>query len=74
MFIDHDVIPNTNIGKIFSFFSKNFSTASTLFISTESLQKKSTTVEYTTAKKVKGILIEMINWLNKNYNTSNYSG
>lgn len=74
LFIDHNLILNSNIGKIFSFFSSNFSTPSSSFISTDSLQKKSTTVEFSTARKVKGILIEMINWINKNYNTSNYSG
>lgn len=73
LFLEMNLLPKEHIGKTFTFFSKNFKTSHAVFISAESLQKKSTTVEFATATKVKGILISMVNWLNKNYNTSNYS-
>ena len=73
LLLEMNLLPKDNIGKTFSFFSKKFQTPNTIFISAESLQKKSSTVEFATATKVKGILISMINWINTNYNTSSYS-
>lgn len=61
-----------NIGEAFSFFATHFYTPQTMFISAESLRKKSTEVEFNTAQKLKAHLIGMLNWLNENYNLSNY--
>ncbi len=58
------------VSRTFEFFSKNFSTSRTIIISPESLQKKSLDVEYSTAKKMKAHLIQMINHLNQHHNTS----
>ncbi len=58
------------VSKTFEFFSKNFSTSRAMIISAESLQKKSLDVEYSTAKKMKAHLIQMINHLNQHHNTS----
>jgi hypothetical protein len=58
------------VARTFEFFSKNFSTSRTLIISPESLQKKSLDVEYSTAKKMKAHLIQMVNHLNQHHNTS----
>lgn len=63
-----------NIGEAFSFFATHFYTPQTMFISAESLRKKSTEVEFNTAQKLKAQLIGMLNWLNENYNLSNYKG
>jgi hypothetical protein len=62
-----------HIGELFTFFAKHFYTPHTYHMSPESLQKKSTDVEFSTAKKMKGHLISMINWLNTHYNLSNYN-
>lgn len=72
LFMEQGIIPKEEIGKTFSYYAKHFRTPSTPFISAESLQKKSTDVEFATAKKIKTHLIGMVNWLNENYNTSNY--
>jgi len=65
--IESGLLPKENLGQIFNFFAANYSTKQTLFISPESLQKKSTDVEHQTAQKMKGHLIGMVNWLNVNY-------
>jgi hypothetical protein len=61
-----------NIGGLFNFFAEHFYTSKTKFISGDSLRKKSTEVEFTTAQKLKSQLIAMLNWLNENHNLSNY--
>ncbi len=61
-----------NIGELFNFFAEHFYTSKTKFISGDSLRKKSTEVEFSTAQKLKSQLIAMLNWLNENHNLSNY--
>ena len=61
-----------NIGGLFNFFAEHFYTSKTKFISGDSLRKKSTEVEFSTAQKLKSQLIAMLNWLNENHNLSNY--
>ncbi len=71
--IEKGILANEHIGELFAFFARNFYTPNTEFISAESLQKKSTDVEHATARKLKALLISMLNWLNTNYNLSNYN-
>jgi hypothetical protein len=73
LLMELNLLPRENVSKTFSFFAKYFKTPSANFISSDSLQKKSSSVEFSTAKKMKSYLIEMVNWINKNYNTSSYS-
>ncbi|WP_345951244.1 hypothetical protein ABDD95_07385 [Mucilaginibacter sp. PAMB04274] len=65
--IEKGILAKEHIGKIFSFYATHFYSLQTEHISPESLQKKSTDVEYATAQKLKGQLIAMINWLNEKY-------
>jgi len=71
--IERGILPKDNIGQLFAFFAAHFYTANALFISADNLQKKSTDVEFSTAQKMKAQLIGMLNWLNSNFNLSNYS-
>ncbi|MBK0380059.1 hypothetical protein [Mucilaginibacter segetis] len=71
--IEKGILIKENLGELFTFFATHFYTPNTLYISAESLQKKSTDVEFATAQKLKGHLIGMLNWLNTNYNLSNYN-
>ena len=71
--IEKGILVKENLGELFTFFATHFYTPNTLYISAESLQKKSTDVEFATAQKLKGHLIGMLNWLNTNYNLSNYN-
>ncbi|OIQ65022.1 hypothetical protein GALL_534240 [mine drainage metagenome] len=73
MQIEKGLLPKENLGDLFSFFASHFYTPHTMFMSAESLQKKSTDVEFSTAQKMKGHLIGMLNWLNTNFNLSNYN-
>ncbi|MCO5946739.1 hypothetical protein [Mucilaginibacter flavidus] len=73
MQIEKGFLVKENLGELFKFFAGHFYTPNTLYISPDSLQKKSTDVEFATAQKLKGHLIGMINWLNANYNLSNYN-
>lgn len=73
MQIEKGFLVKENLGELFKFFAGHFYTPNTLYISPDSLQKKSTDVEFATAQKLKGHLIGMINWLNTNYNLSNYN-
>lgn len=73
MQIEKGLLPKENVGDLFSFFALHFYTPNTLFMSADSLQKKSTDVEFSTAQKMKGQLIGMLNWLNSNFNLSNYN-
>ncbi|MFA6083422.1 hypothetical protein [Mucilaginibacter sp.] len=73
MQIEKGLLPKEKVGELFSFFALHFYTPHTLFISAESLQKKSTNVEFSTAQKMKSQLIGMLNWLNTNFNLSNYN-
>lgn len=68
LFMEKGVLPKENMGAMFVYFVTHFRTPKTPSISSESLQKKSTDVEYATAKKVKGYLIGMVNWINERYN------
>ncbi|WP_316777973.1 hypothetical protein [Pedobacter antarcticus] len=72
--IEKGLLLKENIGELFNFFAAHFYTSQTMFISPESLRKKSTDVEFSTAQKLKANLIAMLNWLNENYNLSNYKG
>ncbi|WP_141814156.1 hypothetical protein [Arcticibacter tournemirensis] len=72
--IEKGLLLKENIGELFNFFAAHFYTHQTMFISAESLRKKSTDVEFSTAQKLKAHLIAMLNWLNENYNLSNYKG
>lgn len=71
LFMERGLLPKEEVGKAFAYYARHFRTPKTPFISPESLQKKSTEVEYSTAKKMKGHLIGMVNWLNEHYNTTN---
>jgi hypothetical protein len=73
LLVEKGVLAKEHIGELFAFFAKHFYTPNTDFISPESLQKKSSVVEHATAQKLKAILISMLNWLNTNYNLSNYN-
>jgi hypothetical protein len=73
MQMEKGILVKENVGEIFNFFATHFYTANAPFISPESLQKKSTDVEFSTAQKLKGHLIGMLNWINTNYNLSNYN-
>lgn len=73
LFIEKGYLPQDNIRKTFSFFAKHFKTPNTIFISAESLQKKSSTVEFQTVLKTKGMLLEMVNYVNKGHNASHYT-
>ncbi len=73
MLVEKGLLKKENMGEMFTFFAANFYTPQTAFISAESLQKKSSDVEFANAQKMKGHLIGMLNWLNANYNLSNYS-
>lgn len=70
--LEKGLLLKENIGELFNFFAAHFYTPQTMFISAESLRKKSTDVEFSTAQKLKANLISMLNWLNENYNLSNY--
>lgn len=72
LFMEKGLLPKEEVGKTFAYYARHFSTPKTPFISAESLQKKSTDVEFSTAKKMKGHLIGMVNWLNEHYNVSNH--
>lgn len=74
LLMEKGLLPKEEVGKTFAFYARHFSTTKTPFISAESLQKKSTDVEFSTAKKMKGHLIGMVNWLNEHYNVSDYGG
>lgn len=67
LFMEKGIIPKEDVGKTFAYYAQHFRTPKTPFISAESLQKKSTNVEYATANKIKGHLIGMVNWLNEHY-------
>jgi hypothetical protein len=73
MQIEKGILVKENVGELFSFFATHFYTTNTPYISADSLQKKSTDVEFSTAKKMKGHVIGMLNWLNTHYNLSNYN-
>lgn len=70
--IEKGLLMKENVGELFSFFATHFYTPQTLFISAESLRKKSTDVEFATAQKLKANIIAMLNWLNEHYNLNNY--
>ncbi|MEN5196965.1 hypothetical protein [Sphingobacterium faecium] len=72
LFMEKGLLPKENVGKIFAYYARHFRTPNTPFISAENLQRKSSVVEFTTAKKIKGHLIGMVNWLNEHYNTNNH--
>jgi hypothetical protein len=74
LLLERGILLKENLGELFSFFAAHFYTPKTLYISAESLQKKSSDVEFSTALKLKGILIAMLNYLNANFNLSNYNG
>lgn len=69
LFMEIGVVDNKEVGKTFSFYARNFRTPKVALISAESLQKKSSSFEYSTIKSVKGHLIGMLNWLNNYENT-----
>jgi hypothetical protein len=71
--IERGILPRENLSSLFKFVADHFYTSNALFISPENLQKKSTDIEFSTARKMKGQLIGMINWLNANYNLANYN-
>lgn len=71
LFMVENILPSENKGNLFEFFAHSFKTRTSLFISKDSLWKKSRAVEVTTASAVKDHLINMINYINKEY-TANY--
>jgi len=73
LFIEKGLLVKEDIGATFAHFAAYFRTPKTPAISSESLQKKSTDVEFSSAKKMKGLLIGMVNWLNEHYSTSNHN-
>ncbi len=72
LFMERGLLMKEHVGEQFVFFATYFFTPNTSDISADSLQKKSTDVEFGTALKLKGHLIQMLNWLNENFNLSNY--
>ena len=72
LFMEKGLLQKENVGKTFAYYARHFRTPNTPFISAENLQRKSSDVEFSTAKKIKGHLIGMVNWLNEHYNTTNY--
>lgn len=68
--LEKGILLKDNVGKLFSFYATHFYTPQTDSISPQSLQKKSTEIEYATAQKLKAVLIGMINWLNENFKLS----
>jgi hypothetical protein len=62
LFIERGILQNEEVGKTFAYYAWHFRTPRTPFISAESLQKKSTDIDFSTAKKMKGHLISMVNW------------
>lgn len=72
LFMEKGLLQKENVGKTFAYYARHFRTPNTPFISAENLQRKSSDVEFSTAKKIKGHLISMVNWLNEHYNTTNY--
>lgn len=70
LFIERGILPKEDVGRTFAHYARHYRTPKTSFISAESLQKKSTNIEYSTANKVKGHLIGMVNWLNEHHNTN----
>lgn len=68
--IESGMLPKENVGQVFTFFATHYSAKQALFISAESLQKKSTDIEYLTAQKMKGHLIWMVNWINEHYSAT----
>jgi hypothetical protein len=68
--IESGLLPKENVGQVFTFFATHYSAKQALFISAESLQKKSTDVEHLTAQKMKGHLIWMINWINEHFSAT----
>lgn len=70
--IEKGLLGSDNIGALFTFFASHFSTPQTPVISAESLRKKSTDVEFSSAQKLKAHIIGMLNWLNEHYNLSNF--
>jgi hypothetical protein len=73
MQIEKGLLAKENLKELFTFFSTFFYTPNTMFISAENLLKKSTDVDFSTAQKMKKHLIGMLNWLNTNFNLSNYN-
>lgn len=73
MQLEKGILAKESIGELFAFYATHFYTANVAFISADSLQKKSTDVEFSTAQKMKGHLIGMLNWINAHYNLSNYN-
>ena len=71
LFMVENILPSENKGKLFEFFAHSFKTRTSPLISKDSLWKKSRAVEVTTASAVKDHLINMINYINKEY-TANY--
>jgi len=74
LFLEHNIIPTKNIKKIYVFFAQNFSSKGAKFISPDSMQKKASNVEFATAKKIKGVLLTMVAWINKHHHVENYAG
>lgn len=68
--LEKGILLKDNVGKLFGFYATHFYTPQTDSISPQSLQKKSTEIEYATAQKLKAVLIGMINWLNENFKLS----
>ncbi len=67
LFMENGILPKHDVGKTFAHYARIYRTERTPHISADSLQKKSTDVEYATVKKIKSHLIAMVNWLNKHY-------
>jgi hypothetical protein len=72
MLVEKGILATEHLGELFGFFAAHFYTANAQFISTDSLLKKSTDVEFANAQKLKAQLIGMLNWLNTKYNLSKY--
>ncbi|MCT1533007.1 hypothetical protein M3B46_18545 [Sphingobacterium daejeonense] len=70
LFMERGILPKEDVGRTFAHYARHYRTPKTPFISAESLQKKSTNIEYSTANKVKSHLIGMVNWLNEHHNTN----
>jgi hypothetical protein len=70
--LEKGILIKEHIHDVFSFVAMHFYTEKTLFISTGSLQRKSTDVDFPTALKLWDTLSDMMEWLDEQFSVRNY--
>lgn len=70
--LEKGILIKEHIHDVFSFVAMHFYTEKTLFISSGSLQRKSTDVDFPTALKLWDTLSEMMEWLDEHFSVRNY--